>query len=58
MRCSEPGNDPASAVVKLYVTTGHGLSAPSAEQWYWHMIIEPSVCGASEGAGCGSRLWG
>ncbi len=33
---------------------GHGLSAPSAEQWYWqHMIIEPSARGASEVR----RLW-
>lgn len=34
--------------------TGHGLSAPSAEQWYWqHMIIEPSARGAGEVR----RLW-
>ncbi len=33
---------------------GHGLSAPTAEQWYWpHMIIEPSARGASEVR----RLW-
>jgi lysophospholipase L1-like esterase len=33
---------------------GHGLSAPTAEQWYWpHMIIEPSAHGASEVR----RLW-
>ena len=33
---------------------GHGLSAPTAEQWYWpHMVIEPSARGASEVR----RLW-